>query len=210
MINKLYGFLTETREEAELYYRYSSMPWCYSKVHTILLPQSDELAYQQYCADQLCLLCQAALPEQLGSMDPSNTYFVPATQVASYSTEFSGVPGNVTAQAFDTLPAYPWVRKTMPISYDGATTVVVDGRSFTWGTAFEVDGIRLFFSGTTGAFTATLNLVRTPYRDILALLAAADTFKEIPWTDTFKELYDTTLPTTKLAAFVLNALANAD
>jgi len=215
MINQLYGFLADASTPGEFYYRHSDRSYEPDRIVRALMPPVGETAYTQYCADQLCQLCLAALPTELAALDPNNTYDRPAETVADPTTIFSGVPGNVSVSVFDTLPAYNWVRQSIAFSYDGVDTLTFAGYEVAWpagGTqTFEYKNVRFRFIGTpAGSFNGTVNLLRQPVRDILATLNAVTALRLTDWTPTFEPYKESPIVTVRLAAHILNALERAN
>jgi hypothetical protein len=215
MINRLYGMLAQEVAEGDFYYRKSTQPPAYTKELDILVPASSEDAYRRFCADQLCAICfEGALKDILLQLDPDNTYEYPTDPVTEALTEISGVPENVVLNVNDVSIQTPWVDKRILLSFDGATTVTYEnGKTVEWGATgtplILVDGIALSFSGAApaSAFTTSVTLQRKPYRDIIALYRRLEAESDPVWTSTLEPYRDATVPSTKLAAHVLNALA---
>jgi len=215
MINKLYGFLIDGAVATDYYYRHTTRAAGYTLATGVLAPRTTDGAYVQYCADQLCVLCLAALPKELAALDPNNTYARPSSAVEVPITEITAVPDSITVTIHDTAVAYPWTARTIQVVSDGIDTLTLDGNvRIPWGPegtgVFAYGDFRLAFTGSIVAFTGKISLQRTPTRDLLELVAAIDKHHDTPWSETFEPYRDATVPTVRIAAFTLNALAAAE
>jgi len=215
MINRLYGMLAPEALSTEYYYRRSTQAEEYVRELDILIPRSTEDAYRQFCADQLCtLVYESSLKDILLELDPNNTYEYPAEAVDEKDTEITGVPGGVVLNLADASIQNPWVRKVVTLSYDGVDTVTYeDGKTVEWGATgtppIVIDGVVMSFSGAppVSSFIAVVSMVRKPYRSIMTLYNQLESESGITWTTQLAEYNDITVPSTKLAAYVLNTLA---
>jgi len=210
--------LAPDSEADEYYYRKTTQPEVFYAEREILIPRSVEKAYIQFCADQLCLLAQGnVLNKILLELDPSNTYPRAAAAVPSESTTISGIPEGIVLNIMEPYPSYAWIQHTIRMSFNGVTTVTYDGsnnsETVEWGptgtTAMSSKGVLLTLNGPPPAssFEARVVLVRKPSRDLMALLTQLDNAQLIVWDDQLAPYMDSTIPLTRLVAYVLNALA---
>lgn len=214
MINRLYGILAPEALASAAYYRRSTQPRATVPELQVLIPQTTEKAYIQYCADQLVRLSQLnQLTTVLQELDPDNTYERQSTQITDDVTNIAGVPAAVALVVVETNRRYPWVEQTIHLSFDGVTTVTYDGnKTAEWGATgtplMPVAGLALQLNGAPpAAFTATVELTRRPSRDLLDLLDHMDKLEGLEWDARLEPYKDATVPTTRLVAYVLNALA---
>ena len=210
--------LVPAPDESKYYYRKTTQSEVFYTERETLIPRTTEQAYIQFCADQLCTLAQGnVLNKILLELDPSNTYLRPTAAVPSESTEISGIPEGVSLNIMEPNPAYTWIQHTIQISFDGVTTVTYNGTSSSatveWGatgtTPMTSKGVVAVFNGPPPAssFEAKVALVRKPSRDLMALLTQLDSKQLIVWDDRLEPYMDSTIPLTRLVAYVLNALA---
>jgi hypothetical protein len=200
--------------EGEVYYRRSTQPEVFYTERDILIPNTNEKAYVQFCADQLCRLCQGSkLSEILLELDPNNTYIRPADMVGEESTITSGIPTGVTLNVMEPNRWLPWIRHDVLMVFDGVTTVTYDGnKTVEWGLAgtdvMESKGLLLTLNGTNPAtpFQATAAFTRRPARNLMTLLEELDRIQALQWDARLEPYRDSTAPGTRLVAYVLNAL----
>lgn len=209
-MNKLYGMLVDSPDSAEFYYRNTKQVVSRDPAAILLIPQSADKAYRQYCADQICRLCHAAFPTELAELDPQNSYAYPAAVVTTKVTDVSGLPAGITSVVFDAQVAYTFVNKTFSFVYDGVGTLSFEGKAVPWsnGTGvFEYGGFRIAITGVAaGAFQGTMAMTRVPDRSLLKLDERIKDYAETMWDPTFEPYRDATLITKRIAAFALNVL----
>lgn len=208
-MNKLYGLLVDKPDSGELYYRNTTQTAESTPATRVLLPSTDDKAYQQFCADQLSRLCFDVFPDQLRALDPDNTYAYLAAPLVAKDTVSYGLPAGVSVVVFDQLIGYPFVMKTVSFTYDGVT-FVFDNKQLPWnnGTGtFQYQGFNIAFTGVApGVFQGTLEFTRHPERSLLSLWSAIDSYGETVWDPEYEPYRDSTLLTQRVAAFTLNTL----
>jgi len=215
VINKLYGMLAPGALSTEFYYRKTTQPEVYFAERDVLLPQTQEKAYLQFCANQLCHLASMnKLASVLQTLDPNNTYTRAAEQVEDELTEIAGIPAGFTVNIMEPSSDYNWVRRQLRMSFDGTDTVTYDDvKTVTWGLTgtgvMESGGLRIALVGPppTSTFVASASFVLKPARDLLQLLEDLDALEGVEWVAQLEPYKDCTMPATRLVAYVLNALA---
>ena len=209
-MNKLYGMLVDAPDSAEFYYRNTDQAGSMEPAVLVLVPQSADKAYKQYCADQLCRLCLDVFPGKLAELDTQASYSYPSLAATEKLTEVKGTPDTVQATVFDLQLGYPFIEKTMSLSYDGVDTFVFEGKTYPWNDGvgvFECAGFRISFTGVAAtSFAGTMKITRTPSRDLLVLDSYINAFKETEWDSEYEPYRDATMVTQRIAAFTLNAL----
>ena len=213
-MNKLYGMLAPEAVDYEPYYRHSLQPRVYLSELDLLVPGTTEDAYKQFCANQLCaLVLNNALSSFLADLDPENTYSRLTETVEEEETTISGLPETVTISVADMDYWHTWVDKEIKLQFDGVTTVTYGpNKSVEWEatgtTPMNIDGIVIMFNGPVPAssFNVTVLLVRKPARNLVDLLARLDA-ADIVWSTKLEPYKDSTMPSTRLVAYVLNALS---
>jgi hypothetical protein len=212
-MNELYGTLVNSPNSGELYYRNTTRRNSLAEDIGVILPQTTDKAYIQFCADQLCRLCASVFPDSLKELDPQNTYEYPTTVVESTSTVVYGQPSTVNVAVFDTLVAYPYITKSMSFHYDGVDTFTFEGKRMPWNNGsgvFEYAGLRFSFNGpAASSFKGTVEVTRRPTRSLIDLDRSIKAFKGTEWSDEFEPYRDASLITQRVAAFTLNALGRA-
>lgn len=201
-------------EEGEVYYRRSTQPEVFYPERDILIPRSNEKAYVQFCADQLCRLCQgSSLSELLLELDPNNTYPRTSDMITEEQTLESGIPDGVTLNVMEPDRWLPWIRHDVLMVFDGVTTVTYDDtKTVEWETTqteiMYSNGLQITLNGTNPgiAFQSTVGFVRRPARDLMALLDQLDKIQALEWDERLEQYRDSTAPATRLVAYVLNAL----
>jgi hypothetical protein len=201
--------------EGELYYRRSTQPEVFYKERDTLIPNSNEKAYVQFCADQLCRLCQGSkLSDILLELDPNNTYPRPADILEEEATLTSGLPDGIILNILEPERNLPWVRHDILMVFDGVTTVTYDdNKTVEWGAAgtdiMYSNGLQLTLNGVNPGigFQATAAFTRTPARNLMTLLEELDKIQALIWDERLEPYKDSTAPGTRLVAYVLNALA---
>jgi hypothetical protein len=130
------------------------------------------------------------------------------------STELYSVPSSLEVQRLEnSLYRSDVVEATHVINVDPvADTVVVDGVTYSLGWSdgisepIKIDsGMSIYLRGTLpgSSFTFTMDLVRMPERDLVAMLADLKT-KIIPWDQVLKNYKDSYDFEDRIAAYVLN------
>lgn len=201
----------------DVYYRKTNQPEVFYTERDILVPRTTEKAYIQFCADQLCRLAIGnTLYDVLLELDATNTYDREVSKVAEEVTEISGVPEGTTLSLMEPNPYYAWVQHSIQISFDGLTTVTYSGsnsyKTAEWGATgtelMESKGVSFTLNGPApaSAFKAVVDLTRKPARDLMELLMQLDNAQLIVWDDRLEPFMDSTIPSTRLVAYVLNAL----
>jgi hypothetical protein len=214
VINKLYGTLAPGAEADEFYYRRSTQDEVFYPERDILIPHTTEKAYIQFCADQLCQLCEGSkLSELLLELDPNNTYGRPTDIVTEESTLESGIPPGVILNVLEPNRWLPWIRHDVLMVFDGVTTVTYDDtKTVEWGaTETEImysNGLQLTLNGTNPgiSFQSTVAFTRRPARNLKNLLDELDKIQALKWDERLEPYKDSTAPATRLVAYVLNAL----
>lgn len=207
--------LVDSPQSSEFYYRNTTQAPVVYPQRDILVPKSNEQAYLQFCGDQLCrLVVENKLGKLLQELDPHNTYMRESEKVEDKVTNIMGLPEGVTLNLMEPTGVYEWVRNEVKFVYDGVTTVTYGaGKTVEWGALgtapMHVNGMVLTLNGVApGApFTSVVSLIRKPSRDLLKLLTAADATSP-KWDPRLAPYKDSTIPSTRLVAYVLNALAN--
>ena len=214
MINKLYGILAPGAEAGEFYYRRSTQPEVFYPERDILIPHTTEKAYIQFCADQLCQLCQdSKLSELLLELDPNNTYDRSTDIVTEESTLESGIPDGVLLNVMEPNRWLPWIQHEVLMVFDGVTTVTYDDtKTVEWATTeteiMYSNGLQLTLNGTNPgiAFQSKVSFIRRPARNLMALLEQLDKIQALEWDERLEPYKDSTAPATRLVAYILNAL----
>jgi len=214
MINKLYGLLVEEADPSVAYYRKSTQEPVRLQELQALVPKSREKSYLQFCADQICrIVSNSKLSAQLKELDPHNTYDRPVLTLEESTTIISGVPDGTTVSILENPDGYLWVERSIGATYDGVSTVSYGiDQSVEWGAAgtpvMSDGGLRFTFNGAAPltSFTATIEVVRKPSRNLLTVLQLLDGLEGVEWTADFEPYKDSTVPTTRLAAYVLNMM----
>jgi hypothetical protein len=220
-MNRLYTLLLRGSPNTERYARYVvdtplSALTGRPDILQRLIPATTDLAYANFCADQLVQLCRKSrFSDDLARLDQHNTYAAEFDQLATVSTVWAGVPAGLAPYLLEPDIFHNWAYRLLAVTVDPVgMTITINGQpqDLTWssGTSGAVPtglGLSLMFAGALPgtAFSCTLQLTRLPRRELLTLDAEL-TSCPVPWHDPYADGKDAPDPETRIAAFILNYL----
>lgn len=189
----------------------------YPSLSEELVSSTWDMGYQAFAADQLVQICRhSLLAEALQVFDPMNTYEYefPGTE---RGTTISALPAGISFELVEPTYGHLWVRARRTVRIDPAGIASVNGVDVPFTSQDNLTspialaaGLDLRVRGVLpAAFTAVVDAVRTPARDLASLVNQLHD-SNIQWLPAYRDHRSDLAVNDWLATFILNYCESVD